>query len=78
MDLAAGWIWLRDRLAAEDLLQPAAVVFELIEDVARLGLFVSAKDGLHVVDITLPAKAHEVTSAFIPLRDGHKLHVART
>jgi hypothetical protein len=41
-------------------------------------LFVSAKDGLHVVDITLPAKAHEVTSAFIPLRDGHKLHVART
>ncbi|HEX4481580.1 MAG TPA: hypothetical protein VH082_12260 [Rudaea sp.] len=41
-------------------------------------LFVSAKDGLHVVDITVPAKSHEVTSAHIPLRDGHKLHVART
>jgi hypothetical protein len=41
-------------------------------------LFVSAKDGLHVVDITVPAKAHEITTAFIPLRDGHKLHVART
>ena len=41
-------------------------------------LFVSAKDGLHVVDITVPAKAHEVATAVIPLRDGHKLHVART
>ncbi len=41
-------------------------------------LFVSAKDGLHVVDITHPDKAHEVQSAFVPLRDGYKLHVART
>jgi len=41
-------------------------------------LFVSAKDGLHVVDITQPAQAHEVQSAFVPLRDAHKLHVART
>jgi len=41
-------------------------------------LFVTAKDGLHVVDITLPAKAHEVPGAFVALRDAHKLHVART
>ena len=41
-------------------------------------LFVSSKDGMHVVDITHPDKAHEVQSAFVPLRDGHKLHVART
>src|SRR5581483_10280509 len=41
-------------------------------------LFVTAKDGLHVVDITLPAKAHEVKDAFVALRDAHKLHVART
>jgi hypothetical protein len=41
-------------------------------------LFVSAKDGLHVVDVTHPEAAREVASAFVPLRDAHKLHVART
>ena len=41
-------------------------------------LFVSAKDGLHVVDITHPEQATEVASGFVPLRDAHKLHVART
>ena len=35
-------------------------------------------DGLHVVDVTLPEKAHEVAGAMLPLRDAHKLHVART
>jgi hypothetical protein len=41
-------------------------------------LFVTAKDGLHVVDITHPERATEVAAAFVPLRDAHKLHVART
>jgi hypothetical protein len=41
-------------------------------------LFVTAKDGLHVVDITHPETAAEVVAAFVPLRDAHKLHVART
>jgi len=41
-------------------------------------LFVTAKDGLHAVDITHPERAHEVASGFVPLRDAHKLHVART
>ncbi len=41
-------------------------------------LFVTAKDGFHVVDVTHPARAHEVKSGFIPLRHAHKLHVART
>jgi hypothetical protein len=41
-------------------------------------LFVTAKDGLHVVDITHPEKAFEVRSGFVALRDAHKLHVART
>lgn len=41
-------------------------------------LFVTAKDGLHVVDVTHREKPVEVASAFVPLRDAHKLHVART
>lgn len=41
-------------------------------------LFVTAKDGLHVVDITKPENAFEVASAMLPLRDARKLHVART
>lgn len=41
-------------------------------------LFVTAKDGLHVVDVTHPHDPHEVASAFVPLRFAHKLHVART
>ena len=41
-------------------------------------LFVTAKDGLHVVDVTHRDKPAEVASAFVPLRDAHKLHVART
>lgn len=41
-------------------------------------LFVTAKDGLHVVDVTEPARAHEVPGAFLALRDPHKLHIART
>ena len=41
-------------------------------------LFVTAKDGFHVVDVTHPEQPQEVTSAFIPLRHAHKLHVART
>jgi hypothetical protein len=41
-------------------------------------LFVTAKDGLHVVDVTHPEAAREVTTAFVPLRETHKLHVART
>jgi hypothetical protein len=41
-------------------------------------LFVTAKDGLHVVDITHPDKAVEIKGGFVALRDAHKLHVART
>jgi len=41
-------------------------------------LFVTAKDGLHVVDVTHPERPAEVASGFLPLRDAHKLHVART
>jgi hypothetical protein len=41
-------------------------------------LFVTAKDGLHVIDITHPEKSAEVASGFVPLHDAHKLHVART
>jgi len=41
-------------------------------------MFVTAKDGLHVVDVTRPEDAREVAGAMLPLRDAHKLHVART
>ncbi|MDE2085048.1 MAG: hypothetical protein KGI64_09325 [Xanthomonadaceae bacterium] len=41
-------------------------------------LFVTAKDGFHVVDITHPHHPQEMESAFVPLRHAHKLHVART
>jgi hypothetical protein len=41
-------------------------------------LFVTAKDGLHVVNVTHPEDAVEVAGAMLPLRDAHKLHVART
>jgi hypothetical protein len=41
-------------------------------------LFVTAADGLHVVDVTRPAQARIVEGAFLALRDPHKLHLART
>lgn len=41
-------------------------------------LFVTAKDGLHVVDITKPENAKLVVGAHLPLRNAQKLHVART
>jgi len=41
-------------------------------------LFVTAGDGLHVVDVTMPEQAHEVAGAKLALADAHKLHVART
>ncbi len=41
-------------------------------------LFVTASDGLHVIDVTRPENAFEVESARLPLRDARKLHVART
>ena len=40
--------------------------------------FVTAKDGLHVVDVTHPDRPRVVEGAFVPLSDPHKLHVART
>ncbi|MEO8671741.1 MAG: hypothetical protein ABI411_10540, partial [Tahibacter sp.] len=40
--------------------------------------FVTAKDGLHVLDITRREQAHEVAGAMLPLRDAQKLHLART
>jgi hypothetical protein len=39
-------------------------------------LFVTTKDGLHVIDITRPGTPRDV--AHVALRDAHKLHVART
>ncbi len=41
-------------------------------------LFVTAQDGLHVIDVTHPEKSVEVAGAHVALRDAHKLHVART
>ncbi len=41
-------------------------------------LFVTAADGLHVVDATRPQDAFEVSAAFLPLRNAGKLHIART
>ena len=41
-------------------------------------MFVTAKDGLHVVDVTHPDRPRVVEGAFVPLSDPHKLHVART
>ena len=40
--------------------------------------FVTAADGLHVVDVTKPAEAREVSGAFLRLGDARKLHLART
>jgi len=41
-------------------------------------LFVTAADGLHVVDVTHPEQAREVAAATLALSDPHKLHIART
>jgi hypothetical protein len=41
-------------------------------------LFVTTARGLEVVDITHPDKAYVVADAYVPIRDAHKLHVART
>ncbi len=41
-------------------------------------LFVTAGDGLHVYDITEMAAPKKVPGAFIPMRDPHKLYLART
>ncbi|WP_326527700.1 hypothetical protein, partial [Dokdonella sp.] len=41
-------------------------------------LFVTAADGLHVVDVTHPEQAREVAGATLALSDPHKLHIART
>ncbi len=41
-------------------------------------LFVTAADGLHVVDVTHPEKPAEIAGAFLALGDAHKLHLART
>jgi hypothetical protein len=40
-------------------------------------LFVTAADGLHVIDVTKPAEAREVQGATLRLSDARKLHVAR-
>jgi hypothetical protein len=41
-------------------------------------LFVTAADGLHVVDVTHPEKPAQLPGAFLALGDAHKLHLART
>ncbi|MEZ5462295.1 hypothetical protein [Dokdonella sp.] len=70
-------------LDLDDPLQPRLIKTIPIAD-ARASqvqfryLFVTAADGLHVVDVTRPEDAREVPGAMLPLRDAHKLHVART
>ncbi|MCC6593398.1 MAG: hypothetical protein IT479_08990 [Xanthomonadales bacterium] len=41
-------------------------------------LFVTTARGLEVLDITHPGQATPVDGALVPIRDAHKLHVART
>ena len=41
-------------------------------------LWVTDRDGLHVFDVTKLGVAREVTTARIPLEDGHKIYLART
>ncbi len=41
-------------------------------------LFVTTKEGLQVVDVTHPEQAFVLENATLPLRDAHKLHLART
>jgi len=41
-------------------------------------LFVTDDDGFKVVDVTHPAKPKIVENAFVPLKDGHRIYVART
>ncbi|HQZ62343.1 MAG TPA: multiheme c-type cytochrome [Dokdonella sp.] len=70
-------------LDLEDPLQPRYLKTIPIAD-ARASqvqfryLFVTAGDGLHVVDVTHPEQAREVAGAKVALADAHKLHVART
>ena len=41
-------------------------------------LFVTAADGLHIVDVTHPDQPRIVPGAMLPLRDARKIYVART
>jgi len=41
-------------------------------------LFVTDDDGFKVVDITVPEQPKVVENAFIPMKDGHRIYVART
>ncbi|MGB0133548.1 LVIVD repeat-containing protein, partial [Dokdonella sp.] len=70
-------------LDLDDPLQPRVIKTIPIADVRASQvqfryLFVTAADGLHVVDVTRPEDAREVPGAMLPLRDAQKLHVART
>jgi hypothetical protein len=40
--------------------------------------FVVDQEGLKVIDVTVPAQAHLVAGAFVPLADAHDVYVART
>jgi hypothetical protein len=70
-------------LDMNDPLAPRAVTTIPIADPIAVQVqfryaFVTAKDGLHVVDVTRPDRPRVVESAFVALADPHKLHVART
>ena len=41
-------------------------------------LAVTDDDGFHVVDVTHPDKPRKVEQAFIPLKDAHRIYIART
>ncbi|MBL0140830.1 MAG: hypothetical protein IPP91_01895 [Betaproteobacteria bacterium] len=41
-------------------------------------LFVADREGLKVIDVTVPEKAHPVPGALVPLADARRIYVART
>lgn len=41
-------------------------------------LFVTDREGLHVMDVTQPGDAREIKGARVPLEDGHRIYLART
>jgi hypothetical protein len=64
---------LSPRLVKEiNLREPRAVAIQF-----RYG-FVVDKDGLKVINVTVPEQAHLVDGAFVPLEEAHDIYVART
>ena len=60
------------QIAAPELRNPSAVAVQF-----RYG-FVVDDDGLKVLDVTLPERAHVIAGASVSLADAHDVYVART